>query len=56
MGVPIEKTFEALKNIWDSALAKGTKVLALTVPETRTRVAARDKLNSMILSHKAKNL
>lgn len=56
MGVPIEKTFEALKKIWDSALVKGTKVLALTIPETRTRIAARDKLNSMILSHKAKNL
>ncbi|KAL0938805.1 gdsl-like lipase [Colletotrichum truncatum] len=57
--IPPERTFESLKAVYDSALEKGSKVLALTVPEVHYKSADLDdrrrKLNSAILSHKAPN-
>ncbi|KAF9880007.1 GDSL-like Lipase/Acylhydrolase [Colletotrichum karsti] len=59
LGVTPERIFECLKAAWDSALAKGAKVLALTVPEcaykNRVLDAARRRLNTAILSHQAPN-
>lgn len=46
-----ETIFENLKRCWDVALANGSKVLILTVPEAGVRSRAddkRDKLNDMI--------
>ncbi|CAI0655402.1 unnamed protein product [Colletotrichum noveboracense] len=57
--VPPEKIFQSLLAVYNTALEKGSKVLALTVPETaikHTKVdAARSQLNSAILSHEAPN-
>lgn len=52
--------FNALKTSWDMALAKGSKVLALTVPECHAKVkwlnASRRALNASILAHEQTNL
>lgn len=52
--------FKALKEVWAIPLKHGSKVLALTVPESGDSAPEvfprRVKLNSMILDHKADNL
>ncbi|KAH0434406.1 gdsl-like lipase [Colletotrichum camelliae] len=57
--VPPEKIFQSLLAVYNTALEKGSKVLALTVPETAIKHekvdAARSKLNNAILSHEAPN-
>ncbi|PFH55847.1 hypothetical protein XA68_17516 [Ophiocordyceps unilateralis] len=51
--------FDALQSCWDMAIARGAKVLALTVPECQARSKwvdeTRRKLNDMILAHKQAN-
>jgi hypothetical protein len=55
-----EDTFQALQERWHAVLAKGSKVLALTVPECAAKVGwldeARDELNESIRAHKERNL
>jgi len=55
-----ERIFGALKTSWDEALTRGSKVLALTVPETQYNrpqlVDKRNKLNARILSYKKAGL
>lgn len=55
-----EAIFAGLQAIYDIALANGTKVLALTVPEVGVKSApldaSRNALNQMILEHKKENL
>ncbi|POR36519.1 Uncharacterized protein TPAR_03209 [Tolypocladium paradoxum] len=56
---PAHKIMSALQAHWNIPLAKGSKVLALTVPEGRVRFDwlenARRQLNSCILAHKQPN-
>ena len=56
-GTDPQTILEALKKIWEKALASGAKVLALTVTETSspsTQVRAKyDTLNNMVLHHRA---
>ncbi|KAF7562197.1 hypothetical protein G7046_g1955 [Stylonectria norvegica] len=51
--------YTALQNTWTTGLSTGSKVLALTVPETKTRVdwlvERRDELNLSILTHRQAN-
>ena len=53
-------TFKALQELWALALASGSKVLALTVPDCSMRVSwldeARAEVNRQILSHEEPNL
>lgn len=58
-----EKIYAALQQTWAVPLARGCKVLALTVPETgatgpakEKADAKRNKLNDLIKGHKANNL
>ncbi|KAJ5261372.1 SGNH hydrolase [Penicillium angulare] len=55
---PADKIYAALQVSWNVALESGAKVLALTVPECKTRSARldgrRDVLNASILAHQAK--
>ncbi|OLN88813.1 hypothetical protein CCHL11_01926 [Colletotrichum chlorophyti] len=57
--VPPQRIFDSLRRVYDSALARGIKVLALTVPECSAKNADLDarrrELNAAILSHKAQN-
>ncbi|OHF01337.1 GDSL-like Lipase/Acylhydrolase [Colletotrichum orchidophilum] len=57
--VPTEKIFDSLRRVYDSAIAKGSKVLALTVPERSAKSeeldARRRQLNNAILSHQSSN-
>ncbi|ODA83972.1 hypothetical protein RJ55_02490 [Drechmeria coniospora] len=50
---------DALKACWDIPLAKGSKVLALTVPESRPKpdwlVSSRREINDGILAHRQPN-
>ncbi|TDZ26055.1 hypothetical protein Cob_v001074 [Colletotrichum orbiculare MAFF 240422] len=57
LNVPPERIFASLKSVWDSALAKGCRVLALTVPERELTTSddQRKRLNSLILKHEAPN-
>ncbi|TEA16488.1 hypothetical protein C8034_v001283 [Colletotrichum sidae] len=58
LNVPPERIFASLKSVWDSALAKGCRVLALTVPERELTTSddQRKRLNTLILKHEAPNL
>ncbi|KAH7026331.1 SGNH hydrolase-type esterase domain-containing protein [Microdochium trichocladiopsis] len=51
-GTPISDIKQALEKCWDIALAKGSKVLALTVPETKYNrdklISQREELNAFI--------
>lgn len=53
--VPVIDILAALQACWDMALAAGSKVLALTVPECAARVeqldSARRALNAAIFGH-----
>ncbi|KAJ4003451.1 hypothetical protein NW766_012384 [Fusarium irregulare] len=55
-GVPTEKIFSSLTKTYDLARGKGSKVLALTVPECGSKyakaTATRNELNKSILNHK----
>ncbi|GKT54873.1 GDSL-like lipase acylhydrolase [Colletotrichum tofieldiae] len=57
--VPPERIFESLRRVYDSAIAKGGKVLALTVPECAVKDdeldSRRRRLNNTILSHQSPN-
>lgn len=57
--VPPERIFDSLRGVYDSAIAKGSKVLALTVPDCATKSdrldGQRRRLNDAILSHQAPN-
>ncbi|SPN96773.1 related to esterase [Cephalotrichum gorgonifer] len=50
----------ALREAWDIPLSKGSKVLALTIPETSSKaawaIAKRNEVNAGILSHKDPNV
>lgn len=54
------RILDALRAAWTVPLSRGIKVLALTVPESATRVrqviAARRELNKAILAHTEPNL
>lgn len=45
-GIPPEDIFRKLKDVWDVALRRGTKVLALTVPEVAVTGKARERLDA----------
>lgn len=53
------KIYASLQKIWSIPLSKGSKVLALTVPECRAKpeaiVRKRDELNLSIMTHQAPN-
>ncbi|KAJ4130993.1 hypothetical protein NW768_006533 [Fusarium equiseti] len=55
-GIPTEKIFSSLTKTYDLARGKGSKVLALTVPECGSKyakaTATRNELNKSILNHK----
>ncbi|KAK1600628.1 GDSL-like Lipase/Acylhydrolase [Colletotrichum navitas] len=55
--VPPERIFESLRQVYDSAIAKGAKVLALTVPECANQDdeldSRRRQLNNAILTHQS---
>ncbi|UPK99088.1 hypothetical protein LCI18_010023 [Fusarium solani-melongenae] len=57
--IPPAQIFEALKSIYDIALSKEHKVLALTVPECESKgergIQSRHELNQMILNNKDTN-
>ncbi|KAG5914557.1 hypothetical protein E4U53_004621 [Claviceps sorghi] len=57
--VPPESMYDAFQLNWAVPLNKGSKVLALTVPETKARSAwvdeDRDQLNELIRNHKQRN-
>ncbi|OAQ72569.1 GDSL-like lipase/Acylhydrolase [Pochonia chlamydosporia 170] len=51
--------YESFQSNWDVPLVKGSKVLALTIPESESRPAwileNRSEINSLILEHKERN-
>ncbi|KAK7424890.1 hypothetical protein QQX98_000166 [Neonectria punicea] len=51
--------YECLQNVWNIPISRGSKVLALTVPECEARserlVKRRDELNRSILAHQQPN-
>ncbi|WQF77711.1 Putative SGNH hydrolase-type esterase domain, SGNH hydrolase superfamily [Colletotrichum destructivum] len=57
--VPPERIFDSLRRVYDSAVAKGSKVLALTVPERAAKneglETLRRQLNNAILSYQSPN-
>ncbi|EFZ00327.2 GDSL-like Lipase/Acylhydrolase [Metarhizium robertsii ARSEF 23] len=57
--VPPEEMYKSFQANWDIALAKGSKVLALTIPESRSKPAwviqNRSEINSSILAHEEFN-
>ncbi|KAK1636653.1 GDSL-like Lipase/Acylhydrolase [Colletotrichum phormii] len=57
--VPPDRIFDSLRRVYDSAIAKGSKVLALTVPECSAKNekldARRRQLNNIIISHQSPN-
>ncbi|KAK5990786.1 hypothetical protein PT974_09059 [Cladobotryum mycophilum] len=57
--ISVKETSQALTDIWDLALLKGSKVLALTIPECHAEIGwlneRRDAVNEYIISHKQKN-
>ncbi|KAF9769501.1 hypothetical protein IL306_013108 [Fusarium sp. DS 682] len=54
--IPPENIFSALKDIYDVALSRESKVLALTVPESQSKgergMSSRNELNQSILKNK----
>jgi hypothetical protein len=54
------RIFEALKKAWDEPLSRGSKVLALTVPDTQYNkaplVTKRNQLNALIMGYKKAGL
>jgi hypothetical protein len=58
--VPPDTMYNAFQSNWDIPLAKGAKVLALTIPESKAKpawvVKNRSEINASILSHKEFNL
>ncbi|OAA81785.1 Esterase, SGNH hydrolase-type [Akanthomyces lecanii RCEF 1005] len=59
MGCRVDDTFKSLQSIWQLALSRRCRVLALTVPETHGNFphadAKRKDLNARILGFKAEN-
>ncbi len=59
MGCRVDDTFKSLQSIWQLALSRRCRVLALTVPETHGNLphvdAKRKDLNARILGFKAEN-
>ncbi|KHN99937.1 Esterase, SGNH hydrolase-type [Metarhizium album ARSEF 1941] len=57
--IPPQQMYESFQATWDVALAKGTKVLALTIPESKAQpawvVENRSEINSLILAHRQPN-
>lgn len=57
--VPPEEMYKSFQANWDIALAKGSKVLALTIPESRSKPAwviqNRSEINTSILAHEEFN-
>lgn len=55
-----EEIFEAIQEAWSVPLSRGGKVLALTIPQTKVKVAwvtgKRDEINDNILSHSEPNV
>lgn len=55
-----EDMYKNFRSSWDIPLAKGSKVLALTIPESQAKpawvVKNRTEINSSILKHKEFNL
>ncbi|KAG6018589.1 hypothetical protein E4U41_003757 [Claviceps citrina] len=58
--VPPQDMYKAFQSNWNVPLSQGSKVLALTVPESRAKpswvIEARDELNALIRNHKEPNL
>ncbi|KAI1328320.1 SGNH hydrolase-type esterase domain-containing protein [Xylariaceae sp. FL0255] len=58
-GTKAEDLIESLKSIWDMPLSKGSKVLALTIPETMRKfpsiIERRDQVNESIKAYKKTN-
>jgi hypothetical protein len=59
-GRPADQVIEGLKRTWDIPLSKGSKVLALTIPETkgiyRDILEKRTEVNQAIKSYEKENL
>lgn len=59
-GRPVDAIIEGLKRIWDIPLSKGSKVLALTVPETQGKfrdiIEKRGEVNDTIRTYEKENL
>ena len=59
-GVPAEQTYNVLQSLWNQAVAKGSKVLAMTVPEFNSLpdslLQTRIDLNKLILGHKNQDM
>ncbi|CAM1506812.1 Fc.00g064530.m01.CDS01 [Cosmosporella sp. VM-42] len=58
-GISAAKIYQALQTVWSISISKGSKVLALTVPECESKserlVQRRDELNLNILTHQEPN-
>ncbi|KAI3331964.1 GDSL-like Lipase/Acylhydrolase [Xylariaceae sp. AK1471] len=58
-GRPADQIIRALKRAWDIPLSKGSKVLALTIPETKGKytdiMEKRNQVNEAIKSYEKKN-
>lgn len=58
-GISTTSIYESLQETWNIALSKGSKVLALTVPECESRseklTKRRDELNRSIMNHQQPN-
>ncbi|KAI0871265.1 GDSL-like Lipase/Acylhydrolase [Hypoxylon argillaceum] len=58
-GRPVDAIIEGLKRIWDIPLSKGSKVLALTVPETQGKfrdiIEKRGEVNDTIRTYEKEN-
>ncbi|KAI0206254.1 GDSL-like Lipase/Acylhydrolase [Astrocystis sublimbata] len=58
-GRPADQIIEGLKRAWDIPLAKGSKVLSLTIPETKRKfsqvIERRNEVNDAIRNHKRDN-
>ncbi|KAI1799088.1 SGNH hydrolase [Daldinia bambusicola] len=58
-GCPVEDIVAGLKRTWEIPLSKGSKVLALTIPDTRARYKGvnerRDEVNTAIKEYKKPN-
>ncbi|KAI0545775.1 GDSL-like Lipase/Acylhydrolase [Xylaria curta] len=58
-GRPADQIIEGLKKAWDIPLSKGSKVLALTIPETKARFRTitdrRNEVNEVIRNYEKEN-
>lgn len=59
-GIDTERIMSCLEDAWASCLLKGSKVLALTIPETQAKpqklLARRKEINDAIMKHDTHNL